>query len=262
MPLPAGKRMPAVPDPMTPPHTPAVSLHFPRVERLTYKPLQAAFAFILTAALLLPGVLMAGEEPAGNALQSTEFTLNSPSPGAPAEIRIKVHGVEHLDASLLSEPASEDSAEELKKQAQTAYLAAKFKEQEATIRKYVDLAWAEAGKRDWLAPELLIAIMQKESALRPKIQNRYGAQGLMQVVRRWHRDKLHPSESLFDPEVNIRVGADVLEEYLALADGNLNKALRKYSGNAKGYANTVLKESRALARVAEQAASKALVAQG
>ena len=95
--------------------------------------------------------------------------------------------------------------------------------------------------------------MQKESAFRAKVQNRYGAQGLMQVVRRWHREKLSPSESLFDPEVNIRVGADILEEYIELAGGSLTKALIKYSGNARSYSSKVLKESRKLAELADQA---------
>src|SRR3546814_14131457 len=95
--------------------------------------------------------------------------------------------------------------------------------------------------------------MQKESSLRPKVQNRYGAQGLMQVVRRWHREKLHPSESLFDPAVNIRVATDILEEYLASANGSLTKALVKYSGNARAYSKKILKESIKLARMAEPA---------
>src|SRR3546814_15933607 len=68
----------------------------------------------------------------------------------------------------------------------------------------------------------------------------------MQVVRRWHREKLHPSESLFDPAVNIRVATDILEEYLASANGSLTKALVKYSGNARGYSKKIIKESIAL----------------
>lgn len=149
--------------------------------------------------------------------------------------------------------------DELKKQAQARYLAEKLKQDEASVRPYIDLAWEEASRREKLDPELLIAIMQKESGFRPAVQSRYGAQGLMQVVRRWHHDKLHPSESLFDPEVNVRVGADVLEEYLAQAGGDMNSALKKYSGNARGYVNSVMKEFRTLARIAEQAV---VVAQG
>lgn len=144
-------------------------------------------------------------------------------------------------------------AEEAGKQAQAKYLAKKYKQHPTAIRRYVDLAWAEAEKRNGIEPELLIAIMQKESAFRAKVQNRYGAQGLMQVVRRWHREKLSPSESLFDPEVNIRVGADILEEYLELAGGSLTKALGKYSGNARSYPSKILQESRKLAELADQA---------
>ncbi len=239
-----------------------VSFSSSLIDRSIRKPLQVASAFALVVGLLQPGALLASETPATPITASAEVALHSQSLTSPAEIRLKLHRLEHLGSGAASEAPVADSADELKKQAQAAYLAAKFKKQEATVRKFVDLAWAEASRRDWLAPELLIAIMQKESALRPKVQNRYGAQGLMQVVRRWHRDKLHPSESLFDPEVNIRVGADVLEEYLERADGNMDKALRKYSGNARGYAKTILRESQALARVAEQAASNAQTAQG
>lgn len=150
--------------------------------------------------------------------------------------------------------------EEARKQAQIEYLAEKLRKPAQTLQEYVHLAWSEASKRAGLRPELLIAIMQKESTFRPKVQSRYGAQGLMQVVRRWHREKLDKSESLFDPVVNIRVGSDILEEYLELMEGDLPKALARYSGNARGYANTVIDESRKLAQVADLAAAQVAVA--
>ncbi|WP_255474802.1 transglycosylase SLT domain-containing protein [Pusillimonas sp. ANT_WB101] len=156
-------------------------------------------------------------------------------------------------AERLSKQRVQTLAEEASKRAQTQYLAKKFGQHVKIVRQYVDYAWAEAAKRDGIEPELIIAIMQKESSLRPRVQSRFGAQGLMQVIRKWHGEKLRPSESLFDPEVNIRVGSDILEEYLELAGGSLPQALKKYSGNARGYSNTVLKESRKLALVAEQA---------
>jgi len=152
--------------------------------------------------------------------------------------------------------------QEAKIQAQTQYLAAKFHQNESTIRTYVELAWTEAGKRKGMSPELLIAVMQKESSLRPKVQSDCGAQGLMQVVRRWHDEKLYSFESLLDPEVNIRVGADVLQEYLKKADGSLREALRKYSGNAQGYASRVLEESFKLAQVAAEAVRGVLASKG
>lgn len=226
-------------------------------------PRKAALACSLAASLLLPVGAMA-DESAVQLESIADLALHEQSFSAPqGVIRLKLHHIEDLrEPATESAPVTDEGADEIKKQAQARYLAAKLKKQESSVRKYVDLAWAEASKRDQLDPELIIAIIHKESEFRPKVQSRYGAQGLMQVVRRWHGEKLRPSESLFDPVVNIRVGADVLEEYLAQAGGNLDRALRKYSGNARGYVNSVKKESRNLALVAERAASKAMIAQG
>ncbi|NYT61331.1 transglycosylase SLT domain-containing protein [Alcaligenaceae bacterium] len=185
-----------------------------------------------------------------------QLTLHIPSQVADE------HAVPHSLAKSLEHRRLLRAEREAKIQAQTQYLATKFSQNESAIREYVELAWKEASKRSGMSPELLIAMMQKESSLRPKVQSSYGAQGLMQVVRRWHPDKLHPSESLFDPEVNIRVGADVLAEYLEEADGSLSKALRKYSGNARGYATIVLSESSKLAALAAEAAGQILASKG
>lgn len=252
-------------DPMIPTHSNVTTLSTPL--RVTSSPRRFKQAGLCTLAITLLFSAGVRADPAtADPVPVAELALHQQR-AAPTEIRLKLHSIEDLRIepqrrSPSEQSASTDSAEEIKKQAQTRYLARKLRKGESAVRQYVDLAWAEANKRERLRPELLIAIIQKESAFRPKVQSRYGAQGLMQVVRRWHGEKLHPSESLFDPEVNIRVGADVLEEYLALAGGDMDDALRKYSGNARGYVNTVLKETRTLARVAEQAASKSTVAQG
>ncbi|MDS1139021.1 transglycosylase SLT domain-containing protein [Pusillimonas sp. SM2304] len=209
------------------------------LRRNTYR---TALGLLLVCGMLGPASLLANSLSVSQdvALLSDDTLRQWPAPAAGPE-RL---GDQHLQTL----------AEEASKQAQAKYLAKKFRQSATAMRKYVDLAWAEAEKRDGIEPELLIAIMQKESSLRPRVQSRYGAQGLMQVVRRWHREKLSPSESLFDPEVNIRVGTDILEEYLELAGGSLTKALGKYSGNARGYPGKILKESRKLAELADQAA--------
>lgn len=198
---------------------------------------------LLLCGLLAPaGVLANGSVGLQDVTLSSQFALQE-WPTEEPDFSPERLGDQHLQTL----------AEEAGKEAQAKYLAKKFKQHPTSIRKYIDLAWAEAEKREGIEPELLIAIMQKESAFRAKVQNRYGAQGLMQVVRRWHREKLSPSESLFDPEVNIRVGADILEEYIELAGGSLTKALVKYSGNARSYSSKVLKESRKLAELADRA---------
>ncbi|WP_126708155.1 transglycosylase SLT domain-containing protein [Candidimonas sp. SYP-B2681] len=151
--------------------------------------------------------------------------------------------------------ASSDLEDEhgVRKEAITSYLAAKFNKDEETVREYVDLAWGEAEKHEGVSPELILAVVQKESGLRAGIKNKYGAQGLMQVVARWHPDKLHRRESLFDPSVNIRVGAEILQEYLTKAKNGLPGALKKYSGNSRGYVESIIRETKRLATIGNKA---------
>jgi soluble lytic murein transglycosylase-like protein len=74
-----------------------------------------------------------------------------------------------------------------------------------------------------------------------------GAQGLMQVIPRFHQDKLDAvsGSSLLDPIANIHVGALVLKEYIRLT-GSLEAGLQQYAGAASDsealYAAKVLAE--------------------
>ncbi|SHI31075.1 Transglycosylase SLT domain-containing protein [Pollutimonas bauzanensis] len=212
---------------------------------------------VLAAGILVPPGLLAGELDEQERQPSAQQLALQIPPLEPEEYTTPPPQFKSLEQGRMLRVE-----QEAKIQAQTQYLAAKFGQSESSILKYVELAWKEASKRNGMSPEILLAMMQKESSLRPKVQSRYGAQGLMQIVRRWHPDKLHPSESLFDPEVNIRVGADVLEEYLEKAGGSLDKALGQYSGSAQGYATRVLNESYKLARVAAEAARQVLASKG
>lgn len=190
-------------------------------------------------------------------------TAASSEPGPPSDAIASLEPVlpePALDIDLARVRDLDSIVDEARKQAQVEYLAEKLRKPPRAVEQYVQLAWEEAGRRAGLSPELLIAIMHKESTFQPKVQSSYGAQGLMQVVRRWHREKLHAKESLFDPVVNIRVGTDILEEYLELAGGDLLKALAKYSGDARGYAKTIISESRKLAQVADTAAAEVAMA--
>lgn len=234
------------------------SLYYLARNRTAVLPVALCLAGSLSA---LPGAWAA--EPARDlaALASSQLAVLEPGPHLlglvrPPSIRL---------TPARKEPASDLDLEHIqdldaiiddaRKQAQVEYLAEKLRKSPQAVKQYVHLAWAEASRRDGLSPELLIAIMYRESTFQPKVQSRYGAQGLMQVVRRWHREKLRASESLFDPAVNVRVGADILEEYLEAAEGDLPKALAKYSGSSSGYAKRVLSESRRLAQIADMAAA-------
>lgn len=83
-------------------------------------------------------------------------------------------------------------------------------------------------------PFLVLSIIKRESGFRHTIKNRYGAVGLMQVVPRFHKEKIK-GRSLTDIDTNIEIGVMILAEYLESNQGSLRKALVKYSGNARNY---------------------------
>lgn len=130
------------------------------------------------------------------------------------------------------------SREAREKLALTEYLARKYKQSLEGTHRIVQAAYHE-GAQQGVPPLLILAMVEKESSLRPDLVNFYGAVGLMQVVPRYHQEKLvdlkNPAD-LHKPEVNIHVGSRILAEYLKGSRGNLPTALARYSGGARGYA--------------------------
>ena len=145
----------------------------------------------------------------------------------------------------LVQPAPSVQATEARKNAIAGYLAHRYRQNKARVRHYVDLAFAEARKHPDVEPELILAVIQKESSMGLRLRSAYGAVGIMQIVRRFHRDKLQQGESLLSPDVNIRVGSRILQDYIE-EHGQLRTALARYSGNARGYADFVLREKKQL----------------
>ncbi|MDR2688704.1 MAG: transglycosylase SLT domain-containing protein [Azoarcus sp.] len=114
----------------------------------------------------------------------------------------------------------------------------------------------ESGRRIGVDPLLLVAMMAVESSFNPFAESRVGAQGLMQVIPRFHLDKLSSDmgeDALFDPVINVRVGALVLYEGLNRY-GSLQTALQYYGGAmndpAAAYARKVLAMKQRLATAA------------
>lgn len=95
-------------------------------------------------------------------------------------------------------------------------------------RQFVNLAIRYADMRQ-LDPMLILAVMRHESGFNPKARSAYGAQGLMQVVPRWHRDKLR-GRSLYNPEVAIEVGTQVLSDCWTKFKGHTFRSLGCYLG--------------------------------
>ena len=109
-----------------------------------------------------------------------------------------------------------------------------------------------------LDPLLIIAVIGIESSFNPLSESTQGAQGLMQVIPRFHRDKFPAGADgmhLFDPIANIRVGARALQEYIRDV-GDLATGLQQFAGNrddvTQSYAEKVSAERERLEFVARR----------
>lgn len=116
------------------------------------------------------------------------------------------------------------------------------------------------GRANGLDPLLVLAVVTVESGFNPFAESVFGAQGLMQIIPKYHHDKITADKgnaALFDPNENIRVGAQILKDYLRITGGNLELALQSYAGAANdpnmGYSNRVLNEFERLKQIAAAA---------
>lgn len=115
----------------------------------------------------------------------------------------------------------------------------------------------EVGSRVRLDPALILAVMAVESGFNPFAQSHVGAQGLMQVMTRVHRDKYQNfggEFAAFDPLANLQVGVKVLLDCIRAA-GSVEGGLKYYVGAANveddnGYTAKVMAEYSRLQQVA------------
>lgn len=105
-----------------------------------------------------------------------------------------------------------------------------------------------AGRERNLDPLLIIAVIGIESRFNPYSQSAMGAQGLMQIIPRYHQDKIRKTlgdRSLLDPVRNVEIGSQILQEAIR-RQGGLMEGLQFYAGAAEDedqtYANKVLAE--------------------
>ena len=108
-----------------------------------------------------------------------------------------------------------------------------------------------------LDPLLILAVMAIESGLNPFAESPMGAQGLMQVMSKVHSDKFEEvggSQAALNPVANIRVGAQILKDYVTRT-GSVEAGLKNYVGagaidDDSGYGSKVLTEYKRLKQVA------------
>jgi hypothetical protein len=134
------------------------------------------------------------------------------------------------------------------------YIATRYRVSDEVVASLV-LKAKQVGKETGVDPLLIVSVMAIESSFNPLSQSRVGAQGLMQIIPKYHMDKLSDDAdhlALFDPETNIHVGALVLREYIRRT-GSVEAGLQFYAGASndedRGYSRKVLGTRDKLAQV-------------
>jgi len=174
----------------------------------------------------------------------TAYARIAPSDGAAA-------------SSAGADAGATSAAEERRYRALAEFVAKRYRVSQDVAQDFVAIAHA-AGHRIGLDPLLILAVMAVESRFNPIAESVVGAKGLMQIMPKYHADKLGEfggAKAVFDPETNIRVGSQILKEYLSRT-GNLSMALQMYAGALSDdedvYTNRVLSEKQRLQQALRQ----------
>ncbi|TLM76564.1 lytic transglycosylase domain-containing protein [Microbulbifer harenosus] len=98
-------------------------------------------------------------------------------------------------------------------------------------RMHVLKAIHREATRAGLQPEIVLAVIQIESAFDPYAVSRVGAQGMMQVMPFWKNEIGRPDDNLINMDTNLRYGCTILKHYIQKAKGNMANALAYYNGS-------------------------------
>src|SRR3954468_5409946 len=107
------------------------------------------------------------------------------------------------------------SAMDREQRAVTEFISKRYRVSDQAVAGFVSAAY-RAGSQFSVDPLLILAVAAVESRYNPVAESVVGAKGLMQVIPKYHQEKLldHGGEqALLDPAVNIQVGTQVLREY-------------------------------------------------
>jgi soluble lytic murein transglycosylase-like protein len=116
-------------------------------------------------------------------------------------------------------------------QAVAEFIAKRWRIADDAAAGFVETAY-RAGAEHRVDPLLVLAVMAIESRYNPVAESVMGARGLMQVIAKYHLEKLEAhggEQSLLDPDVNILVGTQILREYWRRF-GDIETALQMYAG--------------------------------
>lgn len=159
--------------------------------------------------------------------------------------------MKNLRASVTGQPIAGVTAAQ--QQALRSYLARKYKIAYSVAGALIHTAFI-VGKEKNLDPQLILAVIAIESRYNPYAESHVGAQGLMQVMTKVHKEKfdiyMEGMLAVLSPEANIRVGGQILSDCIRRR-GSLEGGLACYVGatgpSDGGYGAKVLAERRRIA---------------
>ena len=189
------------------------------------------------------------------AIEGTHLvTGHGPGEDPVALLDLDAAASEPVQSPVSAEAARADAA----RRALANYLARRYRVAPEPLEELVQTAFA-AGRLTGIDPLLVLAVISVESRFNPIAESDYGARGLMQVVPRFHLEKLalHGGEAtVLEPMTNILVGTQILDEYIQRT-GSLEAGLQLYGGAAedpaRGYSQRVLAEHQRLMQVQQAA---------
>ena len=150
--------------------------------------------------------------------------------GLPASfVPIEAAAAEEIDGALPA--AVVETPLEREQRAVAESIAKRYRIADAAAAHFVSVAYRAADQHR-LDALLILAVMAIESRYNPVAESVMGAKGLMQVIPKYHQEKLYQhggDQSLLEPEVNILVGAQILREYHRRF-GDVETALQMYAG--------------------------------
>jgi soluble lytic murein transglycosylase-like protein len=158
--------------------------------------------------------------------------------------------------SLLRDEDLKSVGTSLEQKRVTKWLSRRYRVAGDATNMLVSAAYLTAHETK-LDPLLILSVMAIESRFNPFAESPVGAQGLMQVMSKVHKEKfqkLGGVQAALNPVANIQVGAQILKEYVRRG-GSIEAGLKMYVGAAAmetdfGYGAKVLAEYNRLKDVA------------
>jgi len=126
--------------------------------------------------------------------------------------------------SVLKEPQARAWLGEMSKR-----LARRIPDEEERL-EFLQTLYYEAT-RAGLDPELMLGLIQVESAFKKYAVSPVGARGYTQVMPFWIKVIGTPDHNLFQLRTNLRYGALILRHYIDIEKGDLFRALGRYNGS-------------------------------